>query len=423
MLSKHLYTWVDPLGLAIFRIAFGICMFIGQVRFLAMGWVADLYLTPNLHFPYQGFEWVQVLPEPLMYGLLILSALSALAIGLGLFYRFSTIIFLLSFTYLELIDKVWYLNHYYFVSLIAFLLIFVPANTVYSLDAYRKKESKYWIPAWTVRLIQLQIGIVYFFAGLAKLKTSWLLSAEPMHIWLSARTDFPLVGAYFDERWVAYIFSWAGMIFDLSIFFFLLLRRTRPYAYLAVLFFHLTTAMLFPIGMFPWLMMASTLIFFDAQDWQKLFQRGRYIFPQSPPPAIGLFKQTILIGFIVFQLCWPLRHFFHSGDVLWNEKGFRFAWHVMVMEKNGMTYFHIKDRESTKTWTIHPREYLIPAQESQMSFKPDLIEFFALHLRSRWLEKGYPNIEIEVENRVCVNRECKDLLWLLPSDADKIIPL
>ncbi|MEL6673068.1 MAG: HTTM domain-containing protein [Bacteroidota bacterium] len=412
-LAARLLEPTEAFPLAIFRIAFGVLMLGSQLRFLLRGWVEDLYLTPSFHFTYDGFEWVQVLPAGWMYALVIGCAVMALGIALGWFYRICCVGFFLSFTYLELIDKAWYLNHYYFVSLVAFLLIFVPAHRVWSVDAWRKKAAASpFVPAWSVWLLQFQLGVVYFFAGVAKIKYDWLILGEPMKTWLSARTDFPLIGLWFDEPWMAYIFSWGGLIYDLSIPFFLLWSKTRPFAYLAVVGFHLMTWLLFPIGMFPWIMMASTLIFFTADDWRKW---GKNRLPEKPhtPPVFQAKKVwgLFLALYLGIQIFLPLRHFLYQGSVLWNEKGLRFAWHVMVMEKNGMTAYFLSDPATGKNWTIYPDAYLIPAQERQMAFQPDMIQQFGRFLRAEWKKKGYEEVRIRAENRVCVNKQCRDVEW------------
>ena len=62
-------------------------------------------------------------------------------------YVYACILFFLSFTYIELIDKTTYLNHYYFISVVSFLMIFLPANIYFSIDSFRKKEfnqTKKW---------------------------------------------------------------------------------------------------------------------------------------------------------------------------------------------------------------------------------------------------------------------------------------
>jgi len=405
----------SPYPLAIFRIAFGLLMFGSQIRFLAKGWVADLYIDPPFHFPYRGFEWVQVLPASWMYALVICCALCALLIALGLIYRLATISFFLSFTYLELIDKTWYLNHYYFISLVGFLMIFIPAHRAWSLDnLIRGRKVPLAVPQWSLWILQFQLGIVYVFAGIAKLKYDWLIKGEPMKTWLSARTDFPLIGTYFDSDWMAYLFSWGGTLYDLFIVFFLLNRRTRPWAYVAVWGFHVMTWLLFPIGMFPWIMIAATLVFFDENDWQKIFPRIGDHFETKPQPASILRLAIISLAiYMLIQVSLPLRHFILPGDVLWNEKGLRFAWHVMVMEKNGMVTYYMHDPESGKKWTETPNRYLIPAQTRQMAFQPDMIQQFGEFLEKEWEKKGYPDIQVEIENRVCVNKECKTMRWNL----------
>ena len=103
-------------------------MLVGIVRFALNGWMDRLYVEPDFFFKFYGFEWVQPLGELGMYSLFFIAGLSAGLIMLGLFYRIATVVFFLSFTYIELIDVTNYLNHYYLVCLLAFLLIFLPAN-------------------------------------------------------------------------------------------------------------------------------------------------------------------------------------------------------------------------------------------------------------------------------------------------------
>ncbi|PWH09998.1 HTTM domain-containing protein, partial [Bacteroidetes bacterium SCGC AAA795-G10] len=45
--------------LAFFRVAFGSLMFFSVIRFWSKGWIESLYIKPNFHFKYFGFEWVQ----------------------------------------------------------------------------------------------------------------------------------------------------------------------------------------------------------------------------------------------------------------------------------------------------------------------------------------------------------------------------
>jgi hypothetical protein len=267
-LKSYLFQTVNPAPLAVFRVCFGLMMFFGILRFWAKGWIETLYIEPSFHFSYYGFSWAEDWGD-YTYILFIVCGLSAILVMLGLFYRIDIILFFLSFTYIELIDKTTYLNHYYFVSILSFLLCFVPANATFSLDNFRKKTTYSYTPRFYITAIQALIMIVYFYAGLAKVNSDWLLKAQPLSIWLFSKYDIPLMGSYlFQQSWMHYLMSWGGMLYDLTIPFMLLSKRLRWFAFAMVLFFHLFTAILFPIGMFPYIMILSALIFF-SEDFHK----------------------------------------------------------------------------------------------------------------------------------------------------------
>ena len=167
-------THIAPL--AIFRIAFGALMFMSTIRFFLKGWIADFYITPKFYFPYYGFEWVTPLDADGMYVVFVLMALSSLMIMVGLFYRLSSIVFFFSFAYVELLDKTYYLNHYYLISIIAFLMMLVPAQRYFSFDALRNPDIEVSrVPGWTINIFKLQLCLTYFFAGISKINYNWLI--------------------------------------------------------------------------------------------------------------------------------------------------------------------------------------------------------------------------------------------------------
>ncbi|MGE3457532.1 MAG: HTTM domain-containing protein, partial [Kofleriaceae bacterium] len=207
---------VDGSSVAAFRIAFGVLMAIATLRFFAHGWIADYYLTPSHFFSYYGFEWVKPWPGAGMYihfaAMLVLSVL----VAIGWRFRISVVLFGALFGYAHLIDKTNYLNHYYLVICLCGLMAFLPLDRVWSVAA-RHGQAEPWIPAWVVWALRGQIALVYLFGGIAKLKPDWLIDAQPMKIRLAANSDFPVIGSWFSESWVAHGFSIAGAMFDLSI--------------------------------------------------------------------------------------------------------------------------------------------------------------------------------------------------------------
>ena len=270
MVLKYLNKSTYATPLVVFRVLFGVMMFLSIVRFWSNGWIQKLYIEPNFFFSYSGFEWVKPLGN-YTYLLFIVCAISSLLVAIGYKYRLSIIVFFLSFTYIELMDKTTYLNHYYFISILSFLLIFLPADVGFSVDAYKKKKEFIFIPKWTIDSIKLLLAIVYFYAGLAKLNSDWLFRAQPLKIWLPSKYDLPFLGETFmQQEWFHFFMSWGGAIYDLTIPFLLIYKRTRIFAFFMVLFFHIFTRVLFPIGMFPYIMIISSLIFFDAHLHKKI---------------------------------------------------------------------------------------------------------------------------------------------------------
>lgn len=401
--------------LVTFRIVFGALMLIGTIRFVISGWVEKLYIEPTFFFKYYGFDWVQPLDETGIYILFYLIIASAFCIMVGLFYRLAAIVFFLTFTYVELIDATNYLNHYYLVCLFAFLLIFLPANRAFSLDVLmRPRLARSKVPAWTIHILIFQMVVVYTFAGIAKIQPEWLLRAMPMAIWLPERSAIPILGYFFKFEETAFLFSWFGAFYDLTIAYFLLFRKTRPLAYVAVVVFHLMTFLLFNIGMFPFIMIFGTLIFFSAEWHNRLLGYFGYKNKQvSIENGTRRHKGTevrrkfvsVFIGlYVLIQIFLPLRHWLYDGSVLWSEEGYRLSWRVMVLEKSGQATFKIQDLDTGRKTEIINGYYLTRFQEKQMCIQPDFILQFAHFLKQEFKEKhGIHNIKITVDSHVVIN--------------------
>ncbi len=438
--------------LVTFRIVFGLVMSFAAIRFMAKGWVQDLYVTPKFYFFYEGFEWIKPLDETGMYAIFCIMAVSAFLIGIGLFYRVNVLIYFLSFTYVELIDKTTYLNHYYFVSLVAFLLLLVPANAAYSVDVKLfPKLKRLYVPRWTIGVFKLQLGMVYFFAGIAKINHDWLFRAMPLKIWFAPFIQNEWLGWFFSIKIVPYLFSWCGMLYDVFIPFLLLWKRTRIWAYLTVIFFHVVTWWMFPIGIFPWVMIGSTLIFFSTEWHQKIqawvfgvenselrVQNSEYRIENSEVNR-SKWSPTIIVLAVFFfiQVLMPMRYLAYPGKLFWTEEGFRFSWRVMLIEKVGTTIFTVKDLQDGREWEVHNLDFLTPLQEIMMSTQPDMILQFAHYLGEEYKRKeNIDEVGVFVNSRVALNgyrnrpfidssvnlmleqNDWKHKSWILPFDGE-----
>ena len=397
--------------LIVFRIVFGLIMLFSTLRFVSRGWINDLYVTPKFHFTYYGFDWIKPMDENGMFAIFIILILSSILITLGLFYRLSAILFFLCFTYIELIDKTNYLNHYYFISLISFILIFLPAHRCFSLDIYFKIcKPCTKIPAWNINIIKFQIGVVYFFAGVAKLNYYWLFEAQPLINWLKHETDLPIIGSLMKYNETAYLFSWSGAMFDLLIVFALINKKTRLIGYTFVISFHTLTYILFPsIGVFPIVMIFCTLIFFSENFHEKTIhvlgfgntQIFSNQFNYGYPTYLNKFLHFLFGTYIFIQLIMPIRYLLYPGNLFWTEQGYRFSWRVMLIEKAGNAKFFIYDQKDRpielEMCESHKTNYhLTPQQEKMMSTQPDMILQYAHHLRDAFNDSTF--IEIKGQN-------------------------
>jgi len=404
----------DIAALAVFRMLIGGLMCVGVLRFMVNGWIERLYVEPEFHFKYWGFAWVQVPTETGLYLLYSGIALTAFMVAIGAFYRFSIMAFWCLFTYAELMDVTTYLNHYYFISVLTLIMCFLSPHRAWSVDAWRRPSIRSaTLPAWQTWWLRFQVGLLYFFAGWAKFESDWLLHAQPLNIWLPPHGGLPLLGPLLEMPWVHYAFSWFAFLFDTLIIGFMLWRRTRPYAFVLILVFHYFTHLFFNIGLFPFIMVFSVLVFFES-DWPRKLAR----FLRMPlPPTTGVdaaagtqrwrpataFCATAILAFCSIQALLPLRQWAYPGTVLWHEQGMRFSWRVMLREKSGSLEYRVVLGPERTVVLVSPHEYLTEEQYREMAGQPDLILQLAHHIRDEFLAKGYAPVEVYAESLVSLN--------------------
>ena len=145
---------------------------------------------------------------------------------------------------------------------------------------------------------------------------------------------------------------------------------------------------MFPIGMFPWIMILATLIFFSSDFHQKIIVFIQSILKLKEVEPIEYnslflhgFKKKLLTGFLLsymfFQMVFPFRYMLYPGNLFWTEQGYRFSWRVMLMEKAGTAFFYITDPETGRKGEVDNSQFLTPTQEKMMATQPDLILQYA----------------------------------------------
>jgi hypothetical protein len=408
-LVMRLFQPVDGASLFFVRVTFGLVVLWECWRYLDAGWIASLYIDPEFYFHYYGFEWVRPWSGNGMYWHFAALALFAALSAAGLLYRVASIALFLAFTYVFLLDQTRYLNHFYVVSLLALLLAFMPAHRSFSLDArlglVRRSE---FVPAWSLFLLRAQVAIVYFYAGIAKLDSDWL-RGDPMGAWVAGRDDFPIIGRFFRHASAGLVFSWGGLAFDLLIVPLIAWRRTRPYAFVAAVLFHLMNAKLFSIGIFPWLMLAVSTVFFDPGWPRKVFAFIDRT-PGEAPAASPARRLVLALGgaYLALQLAVPLRHHLYPGPVAWTEEGHRFSWRMKLRDKEASVRLTTRDKKTGETWTEALGD-LTTKQRRTMAAHPDMILQYVQHLAEIYREEGR-DVEIYATARVSLNGRAPQLM-------------
>jgi vitamin K-dependent gamma-carboxylase len=408
---------VDIASLVFFRIAFGLLMVWDVCQHFSRHWIAAYWLQPRFLFKYYGFSWVQPWPDNWLYLHWAALGLFALFIAAGFVYRASAALFFLSYAYFFLLDEATYVNHTYLICLFGFLLIFVPANRAFSVDAWlNPKIRSETTPAWTLWLLRAQIGAVYFYGGIAKIAPDWL-RGEPLRMRMARHTDFPIIGRFFGEEWAVYAVSYGGMLLDLLIVPLLLWRRTRVVAFCAAVAFHLTNAVAFNIGVFPWLAISATALFLSP-SWPRriigFFRPVRSVpaatdwkLPSPPKRATVL---SFVAIYVAIQVLVPLRHFMSAGGMEWTFAEHRFSWRMMLVSRRAQTYFYVTDPNIGRTSPANKRQFLYPGQIAVMAYHPDMALQFAHYLAAVMPRRGPQPLTVETRMFISINGRKPELL-------------
>lgn len=146
----YLFEPEDASNLGIFRIFWGITMMYEMYTLVADNFlvlVLRYYLNPyNFQFKYYPFDWVELIPFPMMLIVVLVLSISAFCITIGLWFKFFAKIFFFGITYLFLLDAANYLNHMYLVCVISGVIMFMPCSNSFALFSSCKANETKTVP-------------------------------------------------------------------------------------------------------------------------------------------------------------------------------------------------------------------------------------------------------------------------------------
>jgi hypothetical protein len=417
-MGRRLRQWADFLGAPVdaasvgfVRIVLGATIAIDAVRFYAYDWIAEYYIRPKWHFTYLYFDWVRPWPGDWMYVHFAALFVLGVLVAVGLYYRLAIILLFLAYTYVFLLEKAVYMNHYYLISLLCFLMMWMQPHRAFALDRRRHPELPTTVPRWNVLLLRFQLFIVYFYGAVAKLNSDWL-AGEPMYSEIVRRSeDVPHIATYLPPALLAYTIAYAGILFDASIPILLCLRRTRWIGFAAAAVFHVLNDIFLKIGMFSYLMTGAITVFFDP-DWPRQLLRrwrGAAPAPALAPPAgaqparrhwAGL---ALLHLYVLAQILIPLRHWLYPGRVGWTEEGHCFSWHMKLRRKHGTMTITVTDPATGRRWEVDPAGDLRDRQLEKLYTFPDMVLEYAHYKRDELRAQGIRDPVITVDWQCSLN--------------------
>ncbi len=386
-LYERLSKAVDGASLAVLRICLGLVMCLEAWSLTQPSGSISTGATPlqtyftgtdvTFNFPYTVVGWLPLFSPAVIHALVGLLAVAGLTFALGFCYRASAVILFLTWGYFFAAEstRTYWQSYYYTELLFLFLLMWMPAANRYSIDAWLQKQNAQpgTVPFWTIYLLRGQLVIAYFYGGVSKLNLDWLLDAVPVRWFLAlpevTRPYEPYLSAgqlaffknILQSVGFAYFVSYSGLLFDLSIGFLLLVRRTRYFALACMFLFHATNHFLIfdDIDWFPLVGFTTALIFLDP-DWPtrfgnwlrkprfsvpawKWFVGGAIVFPlvgallgwkariaNHSARSFPLHRAVplLVLGWLAWQAAMPLRHWLIAGDGRFTYEGQSFSWRL-----------------------------------------------------------------------------------------------
>ncbi len=404
MLNQLLFKRIDNSSLIVFRIIFGLLCFLESVGAIFTGWVKRTLVDPKFTFNFIGFDFLQPLPGNGMYFYYVLMGIFGLGIMLGYKYRFSIIAFTVMWSATYFMQKASYNNHYYLLILLSGLMALMPAHKAVSIDAKQNPSiQENAMPAWCKWFFVLQLFIVYTYASVAKLYPDWLDFTVPK-LFMTSKGSYPVIGELLQNEFMPYLVAYGGILYDGLIIPMLFFKRTRKIAFAGSIFFHLFNSVVFQVGIFPYLALAFSLFFFEAEKINRIFLKRKPLYTGNEIKVMNY--KPILVGlasvYFVIQIALPLRQHFIQDNVLWTEEGHRLSWRMMLRSKAGSTTFRVKNHTTGKNYNVNLKDYLSKKQARMAQTKPDVMWQFSQRLKRLHKEKG-EDISVYITSYLSVN--------------------
>lgn len=410
-LFKAITMEIDGKYLAIFRMMMGLVLLKESYRIYKS--IFPFYLEPDLQIKWPFLEWLPLFPEKVLYSAAGLIGICGFFILIGLFSRLASAIAVVAYGYFLFLDCSYYNNHYYLIFLI--LIIF----SVCSQDQKWSVSEKLFhfrgkVPAWNIGLLRFQIAIVYLFGGFAKLNKDWL-SGNTMKASIEAGAYKNIIEAFpgYDDI-VVLVLTHGGWLFDIIVPVLLLLKATRWWIIPVIVVFHVLNIFSLNIGVFPYMMLGSTVLFF-GEGIAEQYRRSDLATERVP---LNRYVLSFVIVYMLFQLLFPMRHFLLNGDYNITGEGYNFSWKMKgnAVELKQYDFFLI---DISKNDTLKIETNLHQKQFNRLYLSPSSNIYIAHYFKNKFVRDAlYQESDLAANVHVKVIINGGDSRYLIDNQFD-----
>ncbi len=309
--DKFFFSPKPTEGIALFRIVWisiislyflfdleNLATFYGPHAILSMETVKSGFSKPHINvFQIFGVSYSTLY---LFMGIYALSLFTSL---IGFYTRTSLIVVTICMVSLHQ-RNIWLLSSSEtLMRIVSILLVCSPCGHSLSIDSFLSKRSgkplqKIWAP-WALRLIQIQLSVVYVWTVWHKLKgDNWIDGTAVYYATrLESMTNFPMPFVL-DSILFIKLATWGALVLEFALGTLVWIKEFRKPVIFAGLFFHLGIEYMMSIPFFEIIMMALILNYFTPEELKAFVDQMRESFVKGvndSPLASGIKKKLTSI--------------------------------------------------------------------------------------------------------------------------------
>jgi hypothetical protein len=280
--NRFFFEPISPLPIAVYRILLGLLVLANQLLLLpdVMTWFSDRgalsFATAPRVSGGSGLNLFNFLPhgDSMVWIVFFFSCVSAISLAAGFFTRTSALLTFLFFVTLDHRDALILNSGDTFLRLGTFFVMFSQAGRALSVDEWRRRkrgeQCQGLHPPWAMRLIQVQLSFVYFYAFIWKASgTMWMsgtavyYASRLIEFW---RFPVPYV---FEHLWTIKLWTWGTLVIEFALGTLIWIKELRYPVLLAGILLHVGIDYSMNIPLFGFIMVSAYVTFVEPADLER----------------------------------------------------------------------------------------------------------------------------------------------------------